>query len=167
MITDAYEEHPYDLLICVPPHRARRSSSTRASRPPSGWVPTDRHTLQVKTVARPPRVADETSRATPTSTRWATRPTCRCPRRAPRPTSRRPVVAERIAAAVEGREPAGKDASYTGRVMCFFEVGDGKGTLLRFDYDHPPKPPTPGRLWHLGKVVFNKTYWHTVPRGRI
>ncbi len=30
----------------------------------------------------------------------------------------------------------------------------------------PPKPPKPGRLWHLGKIVFNKTYWHTVPKGR-
>ena len=32
---------------------------------------------------------------------------------------------------------------------------------------HPPKPPTPNRFWHLGKVVFNKTYWHTVPKGRV
>jgi hypothetical protein len=29
--------------------------------------------------------------------------------------------------------------------MCFFEIGDGKGTLLRFDYNHPPKPPRPNR----------------------
>ena len=49
----------------------------------------------------------------------------------------------------------------------FFEIGDGKGTLLRFDYDHPPQPPKPNRFWHLGKIVFNKTYWHTVPRGRV
>ena len=51
--------------------------------------------------------------------------------------------------------------------MCFFEVGDGKGTLLQFDYAHPPKPPRPNRFWHLGKIVFNKTYWHTVPKGRV
>jgi hypothetical protein len=44
---------------------------------------------------------------------------------------------------------------------------DGRGKLLQFDYDHPPKPPKPNRLWHLGKVVFNKTYWHTVPKGRV
>ena len=23
------------------------------------------------------------------------------------------------------------------------------------------------RLWHLAKIAFNKTYWYTVPRGRI
>ena len=40
-------------------------------------------------------------------------------------------------------------------------------TLLRFDYAHPPRPPKPNRIWHLGKVVFNKTYWHTVPKGRV
>ena len=78
-----------------------------------------------------------------------------------------PVVAERIAARVLGREPAGKHADYEGKVMCFFEIGDGKGTLLQFDYDHPPKPPKPNQLWHLGKIVFNKTYWHTVPKGRV
>ena len=68
---------------------------------------------------------------------------------------------------VEGRKPQGKSANYAGKVMCFFEVGDGKGTMLQFDYDHPPKPPKPNRFWHLGKIVFNKTYWYTVPRGRI
>jgi sulfide:quinone oxidoreductase len=51
--------------------------------------------------------------------------------------------------------------------MCFFEIGDGKGTLLRFDYNHPPHPPKPNRIWHLGKLAFNKAYWLTVPRGRV
>jgi hypothetical protein len=46
-------------------------------------------------------------------------------------------------------------------------VGDGKGTLLLFDYDNPPHPPQPNRVRHLGKIVFNKPYWQTVPRGRI
>ncbi len=78
-----------------------------------------------------------------------------------------PVVAERIAAAIEGRIADPKRGEYLGKVMCFFEIGDGKGTLLRFDYDHPPRPPKPNQLWHLGKIVFNKTYWHTVPKGRV
>ena len=78
-----------------------------------------------------------------------------------------PVVTERIAAAIEGREVDHARGDYLGKVMCFFEVGDGKGTLLQFDYDHPPRPPKPNQLWHLGKIVFNKTYWHTVPKGRV
>jgi sulfide:quinone oxidoreductase len=68
---------------------------------------------------------------------------------------------------VQGRQPDEKDGNYTGRVMCFFEIGDGKGTLLRFDYNHPPNPPRPNRIWHIGKIIFNKTYWHTVPKGRV
>jgi sulfide:quinone oxidoreductase len=78
-----------------------------------------------------------------------------------------PVVVERIVAGIEGRQPDARAGNYTGKVMCFFEVGDGKGTLLQFDYDHPPQPPEPNRLWHIGKLVFNKTYWHTVPKGRV
>ena len=80
---------------------------------------------------------------------------------------RAPVVTERIVAAIEARAVDPKHGDYLGKVMCFFEIGDGKGTLLRFDYEHPPKPPKPNRVWHLGKIVFNKTYWHTVPKGRV
>jgi sulfide:quinone oxidoreductase len=134
--------------------------------PKSGWLPTDRHTLQVKhlvasntpdaEIPRYPNIhalGDATD--LPLSKAGSTA------------HFEAPIVAERVSAHVMGREPEGKEASYTGKVMCFFEVGDGKGTLLQFDYDHPPKPPKPNQLWHLGKIIFNKTYWHTVPKGRV
>jgi sulfide:quinone oxidoreductase len=136
--------------------------------PRSGWVPTDRATLQVKTDPTPaPGVPDADVPRYPNV--YALGDTTDLPLSKAGSTAHfeAPIVAERVAAAVLGREPSGKHASYDGRVMCFFEVGDGKGTLLRFDYDHPPKPPTPNRVWHLGKIAFNKTYWHTVPRGRV
>ncbi len=168
VITDAFEEHPYDLLICVPPHRGAQVLIDSGLTPKSGWLPTDRHTLQVKTVAKPaPGQADEDVPRYPNV--YALGDTTDLPLSKAGSTAHfeAPIIAERVAAAVEGREPSGKHADYTGKVMCFFEVGDGKGTLLQFDYDHPPKPPKPGRMWHIGKVVFNKTYWRTVPRGRI
>jgi sulfide:quinone oxidoreductase len=168
VITDAFEEHPYDLLICVPPHRGAQVLTDSGLAPKSGWLPTDRHSLQVKTVAKPaPGQADEDVPRYPNVYALGDATDLPLSKAGSTAHFEAPVVAERVAAAVLGREPEGKDASYTGRVMCFFEVGDGKGTLLRFDYDHPPAPPKPGRLWHLGKIVFNKTYWHTVPRGRI
>jgi sulfide:quinone oxidoreductase len=168
VITDAFEEHPYDLLICVPPHKGAQAVIDSGLAPKSGWLPTDRNTLQVKTVAKPapgradgdiPRFANI----------FALGDTTDLPLSKAGSTAHfeAPIVAERVAAAVLGRKPSGKHKSYTGKVMCFFEVGDGKGTLLQFDYEHPPKPPKPNQLWHLGKIVFNKTYWHTVPRGRI
>jgi sulfide:quinone oxidoreductase len=168
VITDAFEEHPYDLLICVPPHRGAQVVTDSGLAPKSGWVPTDRNTLQVKTVAQPaPGQADADVPRYPNI--YALGDTTDLPLSKAGSTAHfeAPIVAERVSAAVLGRKPRGKDASYTGKVMCFFEVGDGKGTLLQFDYEHPPKPPKPNKMWHLGKIVFNKTYWHTVPRGRI
>jgi sulfide:quinone oxidoreductase len=168
VITDAFEEHPYDLLICVPPHRGAQVVIDSGLAPKSGWLPTDRHTLQVKTVAKPaPGQADEDIPRYPDVYALGDATDLPLSKAGSTAHFEAPIVAERIAAMVEGREPEGKDASYTGKVMCFFEVGDGKGTLLQFDYDHPPKPPKPNALWHLGKIVFNKTYWRTVPRGRI
>jgi sulfide:quinone oxidoreductase len=168
VITDAFEEHPYDLLIVVPPHKGAQAVVDSGLAPRSGWVPTDRHTLQVKTVAKPaPGQADEDVPRYPNVYALGDATDLPLSKAGSTAHFEAPIVAERVAAAVLGRKPHGKDASYTGKVMCFFEVGDGKGTLLQFDYEHPPKPPKPNQLWHLGKLVFNKTYWHTVPRGRV
>jgi sulfide:quinone oxidoreductase len=148
------EQLAYDLLILVPPHKGAQVLMDSGLAPaPGGWLPTDRHTLLVG--GRPNVYALGDATDLPLSKAGSTA------------HFEAPIVAERIAAAVLGREPAGKHANYEGKVMCFFEVGDGKGTLLQFDYDHPPKPPKPNRVWHLGKIVFNKTYWHTVPKGRV
>ena len=148
------EELPYDLLILVPPHKGQQFLMDSGLAPaPGGWLPTDRHTLLVGGRTNVYALGDATD--LPLSKAGSTA------------HFEAPVVAERIVAAIEGRAPVGKHADYQGKVMCFFEIGDGKGTLLQFDYDHPPKPPTPNRLWHLGKLAFNKAYWMTVPRGRV
>jgi sulfide:quinone oxidoreductase len=148
------EELPYDLLILVPPHKGQQFLIDSGLAPaPGGWLPTDRHSLLVGRRADVYALGDATD--LPLSKAGSTA------------HFEAPVIAERISAAMEGRQPIGKHADYHGRVMCFFEIGDGKGTLLQFDYDHPPKPPKPNQLWHLGKIVFNKTYWHTVPKGRV
>lgn len=148
------EELPYDLLILVPPHKGQQFLIDSGLAPaPGGWLPTDRHTLQVGGRSDVYALGDATD--LPLSKAGSTA------------HFEAPVVAERITARIEGREPSGKHADYEGKVMCFFEIGDGKGTLLQFDYDHPPRPPKPNQLWHLGKIVFNKTYWHTVPKGRV
>ena len=168
VITDAMEEYPYDLLICVPPHKGAQVLTDSGLAPKSGWLPTDRHTLQVKTIpAPPPGTRDEDVPRYPNI--YALGDTTDLPLSKAGSTAHfeAPIVAERVAAAVKGIAPSGKHVSYNGKVMCFFEVGDGKGTLLQFDYEHPPRPPKPNQLWHLGKIVFNKTYWHTVPKGRV
>lgn len=148
------EELPYDLLILVPPHKGQQFLIDSGLAPaPGGWLPTDRATLQVG--GRPNVFALGDATDLPLSKAGSTA------------HFEAPVVTERIVAAIEGRAVDRKHGDYLGKVMCFFEIGDGKGTLLQFDYEHPPRPPKPNRLWHLGKLVFNKTYWHTVPKGRV
>jgi sulfide:quinone oxidoreductase len=148
------EELSYDLLILVPPHKGQQFLiDSKLAPAPGGWLPTDRHTLRVQGQRDIWALGDATD--LPLSKAGSTA------------HFEAPVVAEGIVAALVGREPEGKHASYEGRVMCFFEVGDGKGTLLRFDYEHPPLPGAPNALWHWGKLIFNKTYFHTVPRGRV
>ena len=148
------EELAYDLLILVPPHKGARFLIESGLAPaPGGWLPTDRATLQVG--GRPNVFALGDATDLPLSKAGSTA------------HFEAPVVTERIVAAIEGREVDHGKGDYLGKVMCFFEIGDGKGTLLQFDYEHPPKPPKPNQLWHLGKIVFNKTYWHTVPKGRV
>jgi len=148
------EELSYDLLILVPPHKGQQFLMDSGLAPaPGGWLPTDRATLQVG--GRPNVFALGDATDLPLSKAGSTA------------HFEAPVVTERIMAAIQGREVDHKHGDYLGKVMCFFEVGDGKGTLLRFDYEHPPIPPKPNALWHLGKIVFNKTYWHTVPKGRV
>jgi sulfide:quinone oxidoreductase len=166
VITDAMEEYGYDLLICIPPHKGAQVVTDSGLAPKSGWVPTDRYTLQVKKTAAPGTKDEDVERY---SNIFALGDATDLPLSKAGSTAHfeAPIVAERVAAAVLGRKPSGKHALYTGKVMCFFEVGDGKGTILSFDYDNPPKPPKPNKLWHLGKIVFNKTYWRTVPKGRV
>jgi sulfide:quinone oxidoreductase len=148
------EELPYDLLVLVPPHKGQQFLMDSGLAPaPGGWLPTDRATLQVG--GRPNVFALGDATDLPLSKAGSTA------------HFEAPVVTERIVAAIQGREVDHKHGDYLGKVMCFFEIGDGKGTLLQFDYEHPPRPPKPNQLWHLGKIVFNKTYWHTVPKGRV
>jgi len=148
------EELPYELLILVPPHKGQQFLMDSGLAPaPGGWLPTNRATLEVG--GRPNVFALGDATDLPLSKAGSTA------------HFEAPVVTERIVAAIEGREVDRKRGDYLGKVMCFFEIGDGKGTLLQFDYEHPPRPPKPNRFWHLGKIVFNKTYWHTVPKGRV
>ncbi len=147
------EELEYDLLVLVPPHKGAQVLIDSGLAPaPGGWLPTDHETLNVGDRPNVWALGDATD--LPLSKAGSTA------------HFEAPVVAERVAAMVEGREPNATDGIYTGKVMCFFEVGDGKGTLLRFDYEHPPQPPKPSRLWHVGKILFNKTYYQIVPKGR-
>ncbi len=144
------EKQEYDLLVLVPPHRGAQVVTDSGLGDPGGWLPTDKHTLNVTGHDRIFALGDATD--LPISKSGSTA------------HFEAPVIASRIASLVKGGEPK---ENYGGRVMCFLETGDGKATSLRFDYEHPPIPPQPNRAWHVAKWLFNRLYWETVPQGRI
>ncbi len=144
------EKAEYDLLVLVPPHRGQEVIESSGLGDASGWLPTDRATLQVGERERVFALGDATD--LPISKSGSTA------------HFEAPVVASRIASLVHGTAPK---RNYGGRVMCFLETGDGRATTLRFDYEHPPVPPQPSRAWHVAKWMFNRLYWETVPKGRI
>jgi sulfide:quinone oxidoreductase len=144
------EKAEYDLLVLVPPHRGQLVIDHSSLGDPGGWLPTDRHTLQLEGHERIFAIGDATN--LPISKSGSTA------------HFEAPVVASRISSQVHGSAPK---TNYGGRVMCFLETGDGRATVLRFDYEHPPTPPRPSRAWHAAKWMFNRLYWETVPQGRI
>jgi sulfide:quinone oxidoreductase len=149
------DSREFDLLVLVPPHRGQQIVDTSGIGDAGGWIPTDQHTLQLLRDGKPLDnvyvIGDATDIAISKSGSTA--------------HFQSHVVAERISSAVKAVESA--DGHYNGRVMCFLETGHGKATVLQFDYDHPPTPPQPSRHWHMGKWMFNRMYWVTVPQGRV
>ena len=144
------EKQEYDLLVLVPPHEGAEVIKTSNLGDPSGWLPTDRATLNVSGYDNVFALGDATD--LPISKSGSTA------------HFEAPVIASRIGSLVKGTAPK---TNYGGRVMCFLETGDGKATALRFDYEHPPIPPEPNRAWHVAKWLFNRLYWETVPQGRL
>ena len=144
------EKQEYDLLVLVPPHKGAQVVIDSGLGDPGGWLPTDKHTLNVGGQEHIWALGDATD--LPISKSGSTA------------HFEAPVIASQIASLVKGTAPK---ENYGGRVMCFLETGDGKATSLRFDYEHPPVPPQPNRAWHVAKWLFNRMYWETVPQGRI
>jgi sulfide:quinone oxidoreductase len=144
------ETLPYDLLVLVPPHKGAQVVIDSGLGDAGGWLPTDKHTLQVEGHERIFGLGDATN--LPISKSGSTA------------HFEAPVIASRIASFVKGTAP---EDNYGGRVMCFLETGNGKATALRFDYEHPPTPPQRNRGWHVAKWLFNRLYWETVPQGRL
>jgi len=144
------EKAEFDLLVLVPPHRGQDVVVESRLGDASGWLPTDRTTLQVEGHERIFAIGDATN--LPISKSGSTA------------HFEAPVVASRIAALVKGSAPR---SNYGGNVMCFLETGNRQGTVLRFDYEHPPAPPQPSAIWHSAKWLFNRMYWGVVPQGRL
>lgn len=140
----------FDLLAYVPPHRAPRVVRESALAGETGWVSVDRHTLETRfpgvfalgdVVSIPLKLGKPLPKAGVFAHGQAE------------------VVAKNIAAAVLGHDATER---FNGHGECFLETGDGEAALGGGDFYAEPKPTvkvrTPSWRWHLGKVLFEKSW---------
>lgn len=154
-------EVPFDLAVVVPLH----GGAEYVGRSPGlgdavDFVPTDEHTLQSKVAPDVFVIGDA-----------ATVP-------ASKAGSVTHFEGETLVANIEHHlagEPL--DPSFDGHANCFIETGFHKALLIDFNYDTEPQPGHyPGRvglpllkdsrLNHLGKLLFQSVYWHSLLPGR-
>jgi len=151
----------FDLAVVIPLH----SGAPYVGRSPGlgdelNFVPTDEHTLQSK--ARPNVFVIGDAANGPASKAGSVT------------HFEGEVIVENIRRFLAG-EPL--DADYDGHANCFIETGFHKALLIDFNYETEPLPghfPTSvglpllkeSRLNHLGKLMFQWFYWHSLLPGR-
>jgi sulfide:quinone oxidoreductase len=145
---DRYEN--FDLLIYVPPHQGVEVIRDSGIGNEMGWIPVDKRTLRTK-------YEDVFAVGDIASVTLASG----------KPLSKAgvfahfeaEVVVKNIISEIKGL-PAKKE--YDGRAFCFLELGFGKAGFAGGNFYAEPAPVVkmkrPGRLWHWGKILFEK-YW--------
>ena len=153
-------EVAFDLAVMIPLH----GGAPYVGRSPGlgdelNFVPTDEHTLQSK--ARPNVFVIGDAANLPTSKAGSVT------------HFEGEVLVKNIRRFLAGEE---LDATFDGHTNCFIETGFGKALLIDFNYDTEPLPghfPTEvglpllkeSRLNHLGKLMFQWFYWHSLLPG--
>jgi sulfide:quinone oxidoreductase len=140
----------YDLLAGVPPHRAPAVVRESPLAGDAGWIPVDRATLETRH-AGVYAIGDVT-----TITLANGKP---LPRAGVFAHGEGLVVARRVAATLAGR-PA-TDA-FDGVGYCWVEAGAGRAAFAAGGFFAEPDPTialrAPGRSWHAGKVLFERSW---------
>ncbi len=140
----------FDVLAYVPPHRAPRVIRESALASAAGWISVDRHSLETRfpgvyAIGDVVSIPLALGKPLPKAGVFA--------------HGQAEVVAKNIAAAING---TGKAERFDGHGNCFIEIGDGKAGFGGGDFYAEPKPivtvRAPGRRWHLGKVLFEKSW---------
>lgn len=155
-------EVPYDLLVSIPTHSGAEVIGASGLGNELDFVPTDKHTLEVKGHERLFAIGDATD--LPSSKAGSVA------------HFQAEVLEENLLRAIAGEAP---EPAFDGHANCFIESGRGKALLLDFNYDVEPLPghfPLPGvgpfrllgesRTNHLGKLAFRWMYWNALLPGR-
>ncbi len=139
---------PYDLLIAIPPHRGADFVGASGLGDKGNWIPTDKFSLRAEGKDDIFVVGDATN--IPISKAGSTA------------DYEAEVVTQNVAALVRGEAAT---ARYEGRVYCWIMTGLAQATYIKFDYLHPPHPPTPSFAHYWNKVIYNRTYWDLTARA--
>jgi len=154
-------EVAFDLGVVIPVHNgAGCIARSEGLGDALGFVDTDPHTLQAKVAPNVFALGDATS--LPISKAGSVT------------DFEGMVLARNVKRYLDG-EPL--DASYDGHANCFIETGFSKAMLIDFNYDvepltghYPSEFGLPllkeSRLNHLGKLMFQWFYWHSLLPGR-
>ncbi len=146
------EPLPFDLLICVPPHRAPKPVVDAGLTDASGWVPVDPGTLQTEQ-SGVFAIGDVTALATPNGY------VPLLPKAGVFASGQGKVVAHNLAVKITGR---GRSQTWDGYGTCFLETGKGKSAFMAGNFLAAPRPTLklrgPSAIYHTQKVLFEK-YW--------
>lgn len=151
----------FDLLVTIPLHGGAQVVTQTDLSDASGFVKTDKHTLQSRVDDTVFALGDATD--LPASKAGAVA------------HFQADVLVDNLLRAIEGRalEPA-----FDGHANCFIETGFGKAMLIDFNYETEPLPgrfPLPGlgpfslleesHINHWGKLGFKWMYWNVLMKG--
>ena len=154
-------EIPFDLAVVIPLHGgATYVGRSEGLGDEVNFVPTDDHTLQAKAAPNIFVIGDAAN--VPASKAGSVT------------HFEGEVLIENIRRHLAG-EPL--ESTFDGHANCFIETGFHKALLIDFNYDTEPLPghfPGPvglpllkeSKLNHLGKLMFQWFYWHSLLPGR-
>lgn len=154
-------EQKYDLLIVVPKHVPPEIISNSGLADESNWVPVDKNRLRTK-AENVFAIGDVTSVAIPG--RWQKDKPMKLPKAGVFAHSQALTVSDIIASEILGKE---SEETFCGDGFCMLEAGEDLAGFAYGDFFAAPHPDVKmkklGRLWHLGKVLFEK--WWLAPIG--
>ncbi len=154
-------EIPFDLAVVVPIHSgAPFVFQSTGLGDELGFIPADERTLQSKAAPNVFVLGD--AAALPTSKAGSVT------------HFEGKALARNVCQYLEGKS---LDGSFDGHANCFIESGDAKALLIDFNYVTEPLeghyPSSIGlplmkesRLNHIGKLLFQSLYWHSLLPGR-
>ncbi len=162
-VMEAYDGRTldFDILVAVPLHYGSDWVEKSSLGDGNGFLPTDKHSLQVE--GQPDIFALGDTTNVPASKAGSVA------------HFQGEVVVENVVRHIEGLLPL---PAFDGHTNCFIETGFGKAILIDFNYDTEPLPgryPFPGvgpfslleetAINHWGKLGFKWVYWNLLLKG--